>query len=359
MKWRRLRQIMVMTAVLLLPPIAGCASEAAARDADIVGWIEGIRETVLHETSDALSILADPSKAGTAYAEIPSGIVALKNTGDERKAILEVELTDSRIVDPFDCYVGMRLDKSLPVEDIPGCVLDGDTSTCTIFYPEAGERHTVETLCLYKVGTEEHVCRMAYLLDHEGTILRIRISLPEDPIQDFKMVIGDLAALETEKAASEHAAEQKKEVAWRIGKPVSDLIAEIGEPTSVQALPELNGRLLVYPGCIVRVSLEEETGIEAVVECCAYDEAMEGPAGIFVGMTENAIKGLRGFVKSTALTDGNGLENLIKKDAHDERFAVYRMQIDETTEVSLLTEQGAVSCWRIAKKEMEHDTDEI
>ena len=33
--------------------------------------------------------------------------------------------------------------------------------------------------------------------------------------------------------------------------------------------------------------------------------------------------------------------------------------LDETTEVSLLTEQGAVSCWRIAKKEMEHDTDEI
>lgn len=69
-----------------------------------------------------------------------------------------------------------------------------------------------------------------------------------------------------------------------LGVPVEKLIAWMGEPQSVQTLPQGTGRVLVYDGAVVTLGFHEATGEELVRGVSVTSASIKGPNGLTVGM---------------------------------------------------------------------------
>lgn len=285
--------------MMMFPCFAGAEFDAQTAQEWLTQFCAEL--TSLPQKNDVMAT-ADPARAGEYLLEYDFGTVTATqypalSAGD----ILRIELTGNSVKDCRGLRVGQTLEellsgREIPVSETPLYVLSTQEAGLGLSWAYVGESgiYGVEYITYGGDGLDMKEYTLTYVIK-EGAISAIYMQIAEST---------EAAALEAMRTAEEIAARQMgmvlaKENAQNafsqedmtisgkrvIGAPVEELIALIGEPQEIQALPGGGGRMLIYPLCASELMFEEMTGVETLRAFTCAAQEIEGPRGVRVGMT--------------------------------------------------------------------------
>lgn len=318
---RMARRICALCALLVCMGAQAVAMDAATA----ADWMEQFAAAL-----DALSPVndpaqtGDPARAGQYLLEYEFGTV-LAGVSEHPAAqdIIEIDVRTSQVTDCRGVRVGMALDAALSGESLGAAGVTGsqlyvlgtqDTGYGFSWaYVGADGVYGVEyiTYAGQESGMKEYT--LTYVLG-DGEITAIRVKTADATLVQAQDAVSTaqemLARQQSELIASKNAqaifAESDLQVMGgdALGVPVAQLIRLLGEPQSVQTLPSAQGRMLVYDGAVVRLSLNEATGEEIVRGVSVSSAAIEGPRRLTVGMSAQAAAGLFACTADTGSRGG-------------------------------------------------------
>lgn len=309
MKEKRIRKrtrVLCAAAALWLCLSAPAAALAQQYDAQIAqDW--------LAQFAGALSALApandpaqtaDPARAGHYLLAYEFGtVLASRSAAPGAQEILEIDLRTAQVTDCRGVRVGMGLEDALS-----GMQLSAGGAQLSVLstqesgygwswaYVDAGGVYGVEYITYGGEDAQMTEYTLTYVID-AGTISAIRMKMAPATLaqaQEGLTTAEEIASRQT--PADNRLAVCNGEPMFSqadlqamgrnvLGEPVAELVAALGEPAQVQALPGATGRMLAYDGAAARCGLNEYTGEEIVRAISVSSEQIRGPRGLTVGMT--------------------------------------------------------------------------
>lgn len=243
---------------------------------------------------------ADPARAGEYLIEYEFGtVLSTRAESPDEESILAIDVRNDQVTDCRGVRVGMPLSAALegPLASSDGgqlIVLQTQESGYgwSWAYMNADGVYGVEYITY---GGEDAMTEytLTYVIA-EGMISAIRMRMnpatlaqAEDGLRTAEEIAGRQSADAWIAANSESAfgeADLQVMGASALGMPVDTLISRLGEPLEIQTLPQGGGRILVYDGAVVRLGLDEYTGVEIVRGVSVSGERFDGPRRLTVGM---------------------------------------------------------------------------
>ncbi len=298
-----------MLCALALMLFVSCAW--AEYDADAAaGWLEQFAAEIaqMQPIGDAAAT-ADPARAGEYLLEYPFGtVVAGTENAPAAGEILRVELTGDGVTDCRGLSVGQTLEdviagREIPASETPLYVLSTQDTGYGFSWAYVGESGVYGVEYITYGGDELAMKEytLTYVIeDHVITAIRLKVAdatlaVAQDGLRTAEEIasrqMGEILVRENTMAAFD-AADMTVSYRRVIGAPVEDLIALIGEPQEIQALPGGGGRMLVYAFCAAELAFNEQTGVETVRALTCVVQDIAGPRGICVGMDAKAAAAL-------------------------------------------------------------------
>lgn len=293
----------ILACGLLCAVMALCAAlPAMAYDANMAEeWLGQFAQalTALSPVNDPV-LTADPARAGQYLHEYEFGTV-LSGKSTQAKDILEIDVRTSQVTDCRGVRVGMALAAALEESATPqhtGAPLyvlhtdEGALSWSWAYLSDTGV-YGVEYIAYGGEAADMKEYTLTYVIENDMiSAIRMKIAdaLPAQALDGVNTAKEIASRQESEMliARNDRPAlmwnDLKIEGASALGVPVADLIGSLGEPASVQTLPQGNGRVLVYDGATVTLQFNEATGEELVRNVGVSNHAYEGPNGLKVGM---------------------------------------------------------------------------
>ncbi|MBR4038992.1 MAG: hypothetical protein IKJ11_02710 [Clostridia bacterium] len=246
------------------------------------------------------AMTADPARAGQRLLEYEFGTVLVRGEGVQMSDILEIDIRSPQVKDCRNVCVGMPLEETLEsrlpeYSASPLYVLGTQEAGYGWSWAYLSENgvYGVEYIAYGGEGASMKEYTLTYVIE-SGVITAIRMKIADALLAQAQ------EGLET---AEEIASRQDSEVliaknnapmltqenmlvmgGEALGVPVAQLVARLGEPQSVQTLPQGTGRVLVYDGAVVTLGFNEYTGEELVRALSVNSAAIEGPNRLKVGM---------------------------------------------------------------------------
>lgn len=296
---RQLARIGMLTLLCM-----GMSAQALAYDgAAARQWLEQFAQALyaVSPLNDAEQT-GDPARAGQYLTEYTFGTVLASVPETPVAAdILAVDVRSGQVTDCRGVRVGMGLDAALGGESIGWAdtalaVLSIQEQTDSFSWAYVGDSgvYGVEYIAYAdgENGLTEYT--LTYVLE-DGTITAIRMRMAPATAaqaQDALHTAQEMAArqragrIAQRNDAPVFSQEQVQlQGGAALGVPVASLIARMGEPDSIQTLPQAQGRLLLYDGAVIRLIFHERTGEELVRGVSVSSAAYEGPNRLKVGMT--------------------------------------------------------------------------
>ena len=299
MKNKRFSVYAVIVALLLaLAPVC-----ALAYDADMAGaWLErfagGLAQ--LADLGDPRET-EDPARAGQVLLEYEFGTVLSRRAeGIAAADILEIDVRTAQVTDCRGVRVGMDDAAALSgvnagLSSTPLYVLGTQEAGFgwSWAYVSGGEVYGVEYITYGGEDAQMTEYTLTYVIDG-GVISAIRMKMAPATIaqaQEGLATAEEIASrqsgevLAMQSGAPAFAAQDLTVMGGKaLNADVAGFVARMGEPDDIQTLPEGRGRMLIYDGAVVRLSLDEYTGVEVVRGISVSSSAVSGPRGLTVGM---------------------------------------------------------------------------
>lgn len=297
MKWMT---AVLMAAVLMLL----CASASAKTyDADAAGaWLAQFASALsgmddLGNPGDT----ADPARAGQVLLEYEFGTVLAKRAEPSAASdMIEIDIRTPQVTDCRGVRVGMGAAHALSgvnagLSSTPLYVLDTQEEGFgwSWAYVFGGEVYGVEYITYGGEGAGMTEYTLTYVIDG-GVISAIRMKMAPATAaqaQEGLMTAEEIASRQSgevfamESGAPMFASDDLTVMGARaLDADVADFVRRMGEPDDIQTLPEGRGRMLIYDGAVVRLSLDEYTGVEVVRGVSVSSASYAGPRGLTVGM---------------------------------------------------------------------------
>lgn len=247
-------------------------------------------------------LTADPARAGEYLIEYDFGTVTAKRpSAPEAGEILRIELTGDAVSDCRGLRVGDSLEdviggRQIGRSDTPLYVLetqDAGYGWSWAYVSESGV-YGVEYITYGEDGPAMKEYTLTYVI-RSGVIDSIRMQIAQATLaqaQEGLSTAEEIAGRQQgERLAAENAqaafSQQDMVLAGRraLGVAVEELIALLGEPQEIQALPDGMGRMLVYPALVAELAFEERTGVERVRALSCTSAGIAGPRGLRAGMS--------------------------------------------------------------------------
>lgn len=244
---------------------------------------------------------ADPARAGQVLLEYGFGtVLARKNAAIAAEDILEIDLRSEQVTDCRGVRVGMGAEQALGgakagLSSTPLYVLGTQEAGYgwSWAYVSDGEVYGVEYIAYGGEDTAMTEYTLTYVID-DGVITAIRMKMAPATLaqaQEGQMTAEEIASRQSGEVLAMHsgaamfAPEDLVMMGGRaLHADVAAFVSRVGEPDEVQTLPEGTGRILVYDGAVVRLSLDEYTGVEIVRGVSVNSDLYAGPRGLTVGM---------------------------------------------------------------------------
>jgi len=288
----------IMALLLALAPVC-----AQAYDAESAGvWLD--------QFALGLSQLAymgdpreteDPARAGQILLEYEFGTVLSRRAdGISAEDLLEIDVRTPQVTDCRGVRVGMEAAAALSgvnagLSSTPLYVLGTQESGFgwSWAYVSGGEVYGVEYITYGGEDAQMTEYTLTYVID-KGVISAIRMKMAPATLAQAQEGFataeeiasrqsGEVLAMASD--APVFAAQDLTVMGGRaLNADVAGFVARMGEPDDIQTLPEGRGRMLIYDGAVVRLSLDEYTGVEVVRGVSVSSSAVYGPRGLAVGM---------------------------------------------------------------------------
>ncbi len=297
-------KIRTAAAALLMAVLMPACSALAQFDAQTAQtWLAAMAvQMAAEQPKNDARTTADPARPGEFLLEYDFGTaVCTAAEQPEPQEILLIELKSPHQADCMGVSVGQTLEdviagRQIALSDTPLYVLSTQESGYgwTWAYVAGGEIYGVEHITYGGDAQAMKEYTLTYVMDG-GRITAIRLRMAD---------ATQAQAIEGLRTAEEIAGKQLGEVLIAqndqpkfdeadltvrgqrvLGVPVEALIALLGEPQEIQALPGAAGRMLVYAHGIAELAFDEMTGVEKVRAIGSASSSMEGPRGILAGMT--------------------------------------------------------------------------
>ena len=298
--------MLCVLALILFVPCAWAQYDAQTAQ----NWLEQFAAEIakMQPVGDA-EATADPARAGEYLFEYPFGtVVARSKDAPAAHEILRVELTGDGVSDCRGLSVGQTLEdviagREIPASETPLFVLSTQDTGYGWSWAYVGKDgvYGAEFITYSADESAMKEYTLTYVIEG-GMITAIRLqtadstlALAQDGLRTAEEIAsrqqGEMIASENAEKAFE-AADMTVSFRRVIGAPVEDLIALIGEPQEIQALPGGEGRMLVYAFCAAELAFNEQTGVETVRALTCVVPEIAGPRGICVGMDAKAAAAL-------------------------------------------------------------------
>ena len=288
----------LVMALLAAMPACAWAYDADGADAWLSQFAAGLsRIAQLGDPSQT----ADPARAGQVLLEYEFGTV-LSRSADvtDTSDILEIDVRTPQVTDCRGVRVGMEASAALSgvnagLSSTPLYVLDTQDAGYgwSWAYVSGGEVYGVEYIAYGGEGTQMTEYTLTYVIDG-GVISAIRMRMAPATLaqaQEGLMTAEEIASRQVGETLAMYsgapvfaAEDMVVQGARALGADVAAFVSCVGEPDDVQTLPEGSGRMLIYDGAVVRLSLDEYTGVEVVRGVSVSSAAYAGPRGLTVGM---------------------------------------------------------------------------
>ena len=285
---------------LLLCLFAPCALALDA--AQVEDWLDAFADALseLPALNDPLET-ADPSRPGEYLIEYEFGtVLASVPSMPSAREILEIDVSTAQVTDCRGARVGMPLESALDGAPIGA----SQTSLAVLSTQDAGLGwswayigdagvYGVEYITYGDEGEQMREYTLTYMIDGERTISGIRVRAAEATQAQAESGMrtaeelavrqqGEVLALANDKSAMQES-DLSVMGSARLGAPVADFVAALGEPIEVQVLPGGNGRILLYEGAALTLSFDTYTGEELVTGVSVSGTGLSGPRGLAVG----------------------------------------------------------------------------
>lgn len=295
-----LKRLFALFMIVLMAAVPACAWAYDAGDAG--AWLAQFAEALgqIAQLGDPAQT-ADPARAGQVLLEYEFGTV-LARSADAIAAsdILEIDVRGAQVTDCRGVRVGMDASAALSgvnagLSSTPLYVLGTQDAGYgwSWAYVSGGEVYGVEYITYGGQGAEMTEYTLTYVIDG-GVISAIRMKMAPATLAQAKDGLATAEEIASRQAgevlampsgAGMFVAEDLVVQGGRaLGADVAAFVARVGEPDDIQTLPEGRGRMLIYDGAVVRLSLDEYTGVEVVRGVSASSATYAGPRGLTVGM---------------------------------------------------------------------------
>lgn len=283
--------------------LAAVPAGAAAYDAESAGaWLSQFAGALgqIAQLGDPAQTV-DPARAGQVLLEYEFGTV-LSWRAEEMDAsdILEVDVRTEQVTDCRGVRVGMDASMALSgvnagLSSTPLYVLDTQEAGYgwSWAYVSGGEVYGVEYITYGGEDAAMTEYTLTYVIDG-GKISAIRMKMAPTTLAQAKDGLATAQEIASRQAGEVlamysgqpmfEAEDMIMQGGRALGADVAAFVARVGEPDDIQTLPEGRGRMLIYDGAVVRLSLDEYTGVEVVRGVSVSSAAYTGPRGLAVGM---------------------------------------------------------------------------
>jgi len=287
-----------LAALLVLLPVWALAYDADDAGAWLDSFAAGLSQLPYlgnpRETED-------PARAGQVLLEYAFGTVLSANAEEIAAAdIFEIDVRTPQVTDCRGVRVGMEAAAALSgvnagLSSTPLYVLDTQDAGFgwSWAYVSGGEVYGVEYITYGGEGAGMTEYTLTYVIDG-GVISAIRMKMAPATLAQAQEGLATAEEIASRQAGEVMAmpcsapvfAQQDLTVMGgrALNADVAGFVARMGEPDEIQTLPEGRGRMLIYDGAVVRLSLDEYTGVEVVRGVSVSSGAVYGPRGLTVGM---------------------------------------------------------------------------
>lgn len=301
------RKAMMMLAALMLTA-ASAAAQNGMYDAQIAAqWMNDFALALgqLSPVNEPQQT-ADPARAGQYLIEYEFGtVLAAQPQADAAQTIIEIDVRSEQVTDCRGVRVGMEMEQAHSGA-LPSVHAGAGSRLIVLETQESGYGWSwayMDGADLYGVehityGEDAQGMMKEYTLTYvieDGVISAIRmktaaatLAQAEEGLRTAEEIAARMAGTAQGIAQRNHAeafGPDDLQVMGEnvLGQPVDVLIACLGEPQDVQTLPSAQGRILVYDGAVVRLGLDEYTGMEIVRSVSVSKDQFIGPRGLMVG----------------------------------------------------------------------------
>ena len=292
---------LLLIALLMLP----AAAFAGNMDA-------GSMEAWLSRFCDALpsvpllgdpQMTADPARPGEYLYEYAFGTVtATSDSAIEPDDIVQIDVRTQQVTDCRGMRVGMTLEDVLD----GAAVRESNTQLYVLSTQEAGLGFSWAYIGDGGVYGVEHITyggsnslmkeyTLTYVIDDMQNVSAIRIRCAKTTQAEAEQSVNTAEEIALRQRGEVYAVKNSQSVLDEsglqvmgiraLGMQVADLIALLGEPVEIQALTGNQGRILLYEGTAIELTLDEMTGEEIVCGVSASASDVTGPNRLMVGMS--------------------------------------------------------------------------
>lgn len=368
----------LLCAALCLALTLAAASALAYDAGEAEVWLDAFADALSGMTpvNDPMET-ADPARAGEYLLEYAFGtVLSSAPQSPAASQIIEIDVTGQQVTDCRGVRVGMPLSSALDGMQVPA----GETSLAVLGTQDAGFGwswayigdsgiYGVEYISYGGEGLDMREYALTYVIDGAQTVSAIRLRVSpatqaqaEDGMRTAEEIasrqMGEALAIANEERALEEG-DLLVEGSARLGAPVANFVAVMGEPVEVQVLPGSNGRLLVYEGAVLTLRFDEYTGEELVTGVSAGGSGLTGPRGLGVGQSVQEAASLFRCDRDVGATggalyqDGEAAgeppcgELIAEADGGKLLRYACRTASGETAALEIGVEDGAVAYWQM------------
>lgn len=295
--WSRSVIVGCLSALMLMLPSGVLAYEAQTAQAWLSQFAASLGQIQpIHDPGQT----ADPARAGQVLLEYGFGTVLAERVSEiAAEDILEINLRSGQVTDCRGARVGMDAEAALGgasagMSSTPLYVLGTQEAGYgwSWAYVSGGEVYGVEYIT-YGGDAAMTEYTLTYVID-DGVITAIRMKMApatRAQAEEGLMTAEEIASRQSGEVMAMRSSEamlSEEDLVMMGGRAlhaeVAAFVSRVGEPDEVQTLPEGTGRILVYDGAVVQLSLDEYTGVEIVRGVSVSNDRYTGPRGLTVGM---------------------------------------------------------------------------
>lgn len=246
----------------------------------------------------------DPSRPGEYLYEYAFGTVmtAAQDGVLLPEDIMQIDVRTPQVTDCRGMRVGMTL------EDVLAGASVGESSTSLYVlstqeaglgfawaYLGDGGIYGVEYVTYGGSGAAIKEYTLTYVIDEAKAVSAIRIRCADVSQAEAQQAMRTAEEIAQRQRGEVYAVKNTQQVltcdnlrvmgVQVLGLQVSKLVDLLGEPLEIQALSGNLGRLLLYEGAAIELTLNELTGEEVVCGVSASASDVSGPNGLMVGMS--------------------------------------------------------------------------
>ena len=297
---RKISVICLAIALLLLP----ATTLAGDMDAEIMeNWLEQFCQALpsVPMLGDP-QLTADPSRPGEYLLEYAFGTVTA-TAADVRSAkeIVQIDVRTQQVTDCLGIRVGMTLDQALSGH----AVGQSNTQLYVLSTQEAGLGFSWAYLGEQGVYGVEHITyggdeagmteyTLTHVIDEAKQVSAIRIRCAQTTQALAQQAMATAEEIAQRQRGEVLAVKNDAQILTTqdlqvmgvnvLGIQAAELVAMLGEPVEIQTLAANQGRLLLYEGAAVELTLDEMTGEEIVCGVSVSASDVTGPNRLVVGM---------------------------------------------------------------------------